>query len=65
MYVEGMSDGRRFLQQAYRTTPRSPLFYSRAGARQKAANRSALIQERWLGSPRYRAQLLPEPASSL
>ena len=65
MYVEGMSDGRRFLQQAYQTTAKSLLFFSRAGGRQRAVNRSALIRELWPGFPRYRARLLRGPASSL
>ena len=31
MYVEGMRDGRRFLQQAYRTTPHKPIVLLKSG----------------------------------
>ncbi len=40
MYVEGMSDGRRFLQQAYRTTPSKPVVLLKSG-RSQTGQRSA------------------------
>jgi acyl-CoA synthetase (NDP forming) len=40
MYVEGMSDGRKFLQQAYKTTPQKPIILLKSG-RSSTGQRSA------------------------
>jgi acyl-CoA synthetase (NDP forming) len=40
MYVEGMSDGRQFLQQAYKTTLKKPIILLKSG-RSATGNRSA------------------------
>jgi acetyltransferase len=37
MYVEGMSDGRRFLQQAYRTTRKKPIVLLKSGRSSKGS----------------------------
>ncbi len=37
MYVEGMSDGRRFLQQAYQTTSKKPIVLLKSGRSEKGS----------------------------
>ena len=37
IYVEGMSDGRRFLQQAYRTTSKKPIILLKSGRSAKGS----------------------------